>query len=64
MEDRIKKLLKADEYVRWTGRPEKDPFLNDGNRSSMILRWILSAVVAVALSVAYAVYCSSRAIPY
>ena len=64
MDDRIKKLLKADEHVRWIGKAEKDPFLNDSNRSSMILRWVLTAVIAVGLSVLYAVYCSNKAIPY
>lgn len=64
MEERIGKLLKAEEQIRWTGKPENDPFFTAANKGRLIVRWIIMAIVAVGLSVAYAVYCTNKHITY
>lgn len=46
--------LLPDEQVQWTGKAEDFPLLTKENRGWVLLRWICSGVILVALTVLYA----------
>lgn len=47
------KVLLPDEQVEWKGRPEPFRLLTEETKRSVLLQWVLCAVVCVALSVLY-----------
>ncbi len=51
--DRIKKELRNGEEVIWAGKPKDFALMSEEVKSSFFTRWIVCAVVAVALLVVY-----------
>lgn len=50
---KTKEELKADETVLWVGRPELFKLVNEANKKSLTLRWIVCAALFVILSAVY-----------
>lgn len=48
--------LKDDETVLWTGRPEPFKLVNETNKKSLTLRWIICGALFVLLTVLYTVF--------
>jgi len=53
---KVRDSLLKDETVLWVGRPEPFPLTNKSNKMALMLRWIVCAVLLVALSAGYVVY--------
>ena len=51
METRLKEVLWEGEEIRWSGRPKPFGLLDKALRSSIMLTWISSAVVLLAVAV-------------
>ena len=60
MNENLKKILKKNEEVQWMGQPEKTPLLAGKTGKSIITRWILCVVLAVALTAVYWFYCDGH----
>ena len=53
MEKELNNYLKENERVCWQGKPMKFPLLEKGTKFSILSKWILIPIVAIALLVAY-----------
>jgi len=56
IQSKLKDTLRPEEEVQWAGSCQPFPLVCAENKAPMIIRWILSALVAAALSIVYAVW--------
>ena len=57
------RVLDKDESLEWVGKAEPFSTVDEVNRKSMTLRWIVCGVIAVALTAAYLIYVSVKQMP-
>lgn len=60
MDEKLKKILKSNEEIQWMGQPEKTPLLAGKAGKGILVRWLICAVLAVALTVVYWFYCDGH----
>lgn len=60
MEDILKEALREDEQLLWSGRPEPFETLDKTHKKPFIRSTILTAVVTLAICLAYILYAGSR----
>lgn len=58
---RLSRQLLEGEEAQWLGRPERFSLLSKDYKGSLILRWIIAAVVLAALIIAYSVWVAGSA---
>ena len=63
MEELLKEALREDEKLLWSGRPEAFETLDKTHKSPFIRRGIITAVVTVALCVAYVILVRAKEAP-
>ena len=63
MEELLKESLREDEKLLWSGRPEAFETLDKTHKSPFIRRGIITAVVTVALCVAYVILVRAKEAP-
>ena len=51
MEAVLRESLRDGEKVRWQGEPVRFPLLDDADRTTILVKWIATAVLAVGLLV-------------
>jgi hypothetical protein len=57
-EELLKDILAKDEVLEWTATPKPYSILNDENKKSTMLFWIIAAVLLLALNIAYIAFCA------
>ncbi len=60
MDEKLKKILKSNEEIQWMGQPEKTPLLAGKAGKGILIRWLICAVLAAALTVVYWLYCDGH----
>ena len=63
MEELLKESLREDEKLLWSGRPEAFETLDKTHKSPFIRRGIITAVVTIALCVAYVILVRAKEAP-
>ena len=63
MEELLKESLREDEKLLWSGRPEAFETLDKTHKSPFIRSGIITAVVTIALCVAYVILAKANDVP-
>lgn len=58
-EELLKAVLAKDEIVKWSATPKPYSVLNEENKKSTILFWVIAAVVLLVLNIAYIALCAA-----
>ncbi len=53
MEEKLNAYLKKGEKVLWKGQPEQFPLLDEGSKTGILRKWVLTVVVAAGLIAGY-----------
>ena len=53
METLLNAYLREGEQVRWQGRPQEIPLLDNGSKMPILRKWVLTVIIAGALLISY-----------